>query len=357
MEKLTKSKRYVSFVKDRNRALEEILQKTLIRLSSNVDLLLRSSSEIGAYVQGHIYGSHIKGSIHTRLEATFALSALSAIEIIHNFREMVFALTYVGEAEAIGRATGALTKVVLNHDELSAVSKIEAPSGGRMNGRIKLAYSRLQRKVQDTIERGILLEWTKDEMREAIIKVFPKKHRYKRPLPIAKAPSLREAKIPTQKDFDKRVVTGFIDQGIWDKIVQEYLAEYIPGGRGPNDVIQIDFGKTTYEIYQWELEKELTEDFVNLVRTGQVAAAEKNGIKDFQWIAIIDDKTDECCRIRDGLTTSEIEDKLNGPWKNHECKAKVPPAHFNCRCDLAPMTEGMPEEEPKELGDFDTWLK
>lgn len=357
MERLTKSKRYVSFVKDRNRALEEILQKTLIRLSSNLDRLLSSSQEIAVYVQGHVYGSHVKESIHNRLEATFSLAALSAIEIIHNFRQMTYLLTYAGEAEALGRATGQTTSVALGNDELNYVNMIDAPSGGRMNGRIKLAYSRLQRRVQDTIERGILIEWDRDEMEDAIISVFPKKRRYKRPLPAAKAPSLREAKLPTQKDFDKRVVTGFIDQGIWDKIVQEYLAEYIPGGRGPEDVIQIDFGKTTYEIYEWELEKELTEDFVSLVRKGQVDAANKNGINEFQWVAIIDDKTDECCRIRDGLTTSEIEEKLSGQWKNHDCKAKVPPAHFNCRCDLAPMTEGMPEEEPKELGDFDTWLK
>lgn len=357
MEKLTKSSRYVGFVKDRNRALEEILQKTLIRLSANIDRLLHSSIEIASYFQGHPYGSQAKAHIHSRLEATFTLASLSTIDLIQTFRVMTYFLTSASEAEAIGRALGNTVKVHLGYDEFHYVNQIDAPSGGRMQGRINLAFSRLQRRVQDTIERGLLIEWTKEEMQDAVIAVFPKKHRFKRPLPANKAPSLREAKLPTEKTFDKRVVTGFIDKGTWDKIVDEYLAEYIPGGRGPDDVIRIDFGNTTYEIYEWELEKELTQDFVGLVRKGQVDAANKAGIKDFEWIAILDDKTDECCTIRDGLTVSEIEDKLRGPWKNHDCKAKVPPAHFNCRCDLAPVTNALPEEEPQELGDFETWLK
>jgi hypothetical protein len=74
------------------------------------------------------------------------------------------------------------------------------------------------------------------------------------------------------------------------------------------------------------------------------------------WIAIIDDKTDDCCLKRDGLTSTQIEEKLRGEWEKDECQAKVTPAHFNCRCRMAPVSDDLPDQAPADFGGFDEWL-
>ena len=116
------------------------------------------------------------------------------------------------------------------------------------------------------------------------------------------------------------------------------------------------------EYYAWEYERDITNDFVYAVREGAIEAAKENGITDFVWIAVVDDKTDACCLWRDGLLTSEIEAKL----KEHESEDEdcnlggsglVPPLHFNCRCSLAPATDAIPQKPEVDYASFDKWLE
>lgn len=76
-------------------------------------------------------------------------------------------------------------------------------------------------------------------------------------------------------------------------------------------------------------------------------AAKEMGIKDFVWIAILDDRTDECCWERSGKLTSEIEEMLaSGKLDRDLCEAITPPAHPNCRCSLGPVSNIDPVEGP-----------
>ena len=110
--------------------------------------------------------------------------------------------------------------------------------------------------------------------------------------------------------------------------------------------------------YSWEVEQDLVYDFVKSVRKGEIDAAKENGYNEFVWIAIVDKRTDVCCLWRDGLTTKEIEKQLKGRSKKERCNdAVTPPAHPNCRCRLAPVTDALPSKPIKDLGDFETWLK
>jgi hypothetical protein len=129
--------------------------------------------------------------------------------------------------------------------------------------------------------------------------------------------------------------------------------------RGPDDQT-LFYDVTTgeeKERYTWEVEQELTEDFVQSVRSGEQEAAKAQGINDFMWIAILDKATDECCALRDGHSSSEIEDMLDqGKLDSEDCDAIVAPGHFNCRCQSAPMTDDLPERVEIDYGSFDDWL-
>jgi hypothetical protein len=139
-------------------------------------------------------------------------------------------------------------------------------------------------------------------------------------------------------------------------MVADYTDEYIPETRAPEFVYDVKQDSGEYEEwYGWEIEQEITNDFVTSVREGQETAAKENGVTDFVWIALLDSVTDDCCRWRHAKTSQEIIDELKDKHADDECKAVVPPAHFNCRCDLAPMVD-MPDEPPPDFGEFDKWL-
>jgi hypothetical protein len=158
-----------------------------------------------------------------------------------------------------------------------------------------------------------------------------------------------------------------IDEAAWKDMVDDYLHDYIPKWRAPEYVVDIPITDPTITAegrevwYAWEFERDLTQEFVQSVRDGQVGAAKEAGITDFVWIAVIDSVTDACCRWRDGLLVSEIEKELaQHQDEDDECNLEggglTPPLHFNCRCALAPAQDNIPDRPSLEDPDFETWL-
>jgi len=156
-------------------------------------------------------------------------------------------------------------------------------------------------------------------------------------------------------DDTVNLAQGFMDEELWNQLLEEYLTDYVPQYREPKMIFDVEVGGDTEEWYGWEIEQYVTHDFVDRVRKGQDEAAKQNGITDFMWIAVIDDKTDECCAWRDGLTSAQIEAKLP-QHKDDDCDAIVPPAHFNCRCTVAPMLDTMTDEPTVNVTEFEEWL-
>jgi SPP1 gp7 family putative phage head morphogenesis protein len=92
------------------------------------------------------------------------------------------------------------------------------------------------------------------------------------------------------------------------------------------------------------------------VRAGEIEAAKEQGIDDFVWTAVIDERTDECCLWRDGLLVSEIEAELNGDHSGDDCDSTVPPAHINCRCRVLPVSAQYVEQQQTGFQGIDEWL-
>jgi hypothetical protein len=354
---------YRRFVLEKNKALEYLL-------SANQDKLSTVMADLWELIDFFI--SHIQhlarhdaaittNRIDHMLHSFFDKAADDSIDIYFANRRMAYSLSYAGEGEAIGRALGRKTRLKLDAAKLNARHVTDSPFGGDPAVRIRFAFDKLRTAVVHAIMQSVLLRRDDEEMRAAVTKVFPtakKVRKLKKRLRKVKR-VVREAFKPTKPTEDPDSLTvGILDDDTWQQIVDQYLDANIPTTRGTGvaDTVIDDSSGENVVRYLWEVEKDMTEDFVANVRAGQIDVAKENGIIDFQWIAVIDNKTDDCCLWRDGLSTTEIQKQLSGEHKDDECDGSEPPIHPYCRCDLAPLTDAEEGEPNEDLGDFETWL-
>lgn len=318
-----------------------------------------------------------KDKLQRKLDYVFSIAASHSTDLIRRMRVSTYTLASAGESEAIARTLGKPVATRVDQDTLIQAMAKDSPSGGKLRDKIEFFFNRIKHKVFVAMEHAVVLDDTVEEARARVEQVFPKAYRVKRPARELKAIKFKEADAPdwlkqARQDYavdfmpnlgpqdialtdSTSLAVGVIDDGAWSQVVDDYKREYVPFGRGTQDFTRDELGS---ERFDWEIEKEATQDFVDQVRAGQVQAAKENGINDFMWIAVIDDKTDECCAWRDGLTTSEIEEQLkSGAHEDDACDGAItPPGHFNCRCALAPVTADMPEATPPDFGEFETWM-
>jgi SPP1 gp7 family putative phage head morphogenesis protein len=374
MKQANASPRYKSFIEDRDKALERLHTKAQLEMSD----VLRGTFQKVMHSVSHFYRSYTDQGFQTYhsqglikqvdhgISSEFLSSSLKLFEIVVRLRRHAFMLSFAGEAEAMARATDGKMTAYLSRQDFDSKVEEPSPGGGHMLEKIQLYMDRVKRRILDAVQMSAVLdEWPQ----EALLRVqrsLPKTKRLIQPPRILKKPVLEAVRNREADDGGLGVTLGItkkkseflIDPQEWDEMRDEYLKDFVPSWRGPESVIGVfkDEDDLKKEWYAWELEQEITQDFVQQVRDGQVQAAKDNGVKDFIWIAIIDDKTDECCSWRDGLTSEQIEAELKTKRKDDECQAIVPPAHFNCRCTLAPILEGMPETPPSNIGEFEEWL-
>lgn len=352
---LSKSKPYSEFKTHRDTALEKLIHNHL----SAIDLIIgKMKSKIMSLITQRYFVDSFRMHGQGPIKQELSFAAVQVSEITKRLRAQAYLLAHAGEAEAIGRALGKATTSTVKVKEHKDK---ETFTGGDIYDRMFLYFDRLGRDIQDALQMSQVLE---EDPKERVLKAFPKTREIK------KTPALRKRKTKEADDMGvsplqwvPKMSVGVTDENLWEEILEDYRSTTLPSDifkRGPQD-------KTLYydvdalekeERYTWEVEQEITEDFVRSVRSGEQDAAKENGIHDFMWIAVIDAKTDECCFVRDGKSSSQIEDELeSGIIDEDECDAIVPPAHFNCRCSAAPMDEDVPEHQEIDYSDFDEWLE
>jgi hypothetical protein len=351
------SPRYKKFIDERDKALESMLWKTQIIIS---DLLratfthMISTCELYYRRATDNEGVDLLAARYLRedLEQISLRATDEIVQHIQRLRKYVYTLAVAGEAEALARGVDKIFVTTISQRDLLLASNIPMRNAS-LDDRVANTFENLMDKILKRFRSNLLMGNSVQDAMRNLVAQLPEQKRATRPRRSLKT---IEADRPGQKGkFDAS--TTYISDEDWEEMVDFYKAEYVPQWRGPDTVISQAGPKPTAEdYYGWELEQEITDDFVNLVRQGQVEAAKANGIQDFIWIAIVDDKTDECCLWRDGLTTSKIESLLKGERRDDECQVTVPPAHFNCRCSLAPVTEALPEKTESAVGEFEDWL-
>lgn len=347
----------------RDHALEDILFKYQYGISHIVSVLKEQTESIAAHLNtknhGRQYAKMNREMFEKRLTPWFNMGITQAESLIKQMRASVYALSYAGHAEAIGRGTGKETTASLSKSDVQDEKSRESLRGGDILARIELAFHRLLRDIIDAYQLSQVLESPPEEVLARIDRAFPATKKIPKR---AKMTRMTEAAKKKPDEYD--ISAGVIDPETWDQAVSDYTDEYLPFGRSPDDKVfypvdyASDLDQDTVQGYQWELEQEVMNDFVQSVRNGEDDAANDNGITDMMWIAIIDSKTDECCSLRDGLSTKEIQGKLDNGDYMGDCDAVNAPAHFNCRCRMSPMTEALAQSgEQPQYADFDSWLQ
>jgi hypothetical protein len=359
MKNLMDIPKYKSFIADRDQFLDHINHRNRME----IDDLLRNTFSHVVYAIESLYRNYetsqfnyayLKQLIHLcegTCDHLFAATSTQIEKLALKNRKEMYDFTYASEIAAIGRVLGKAP----DHAKPLDRKNHPSPGGGSLQARIGLAFDKLKRNLVTVVQQSAIRDATTDEMKALLLKKIPRINRVKMPKRHLKPPAaFQEARAPSVD-----VTTQIVDDEVWSELLKKYKEDYVPKARGPTDVIDIgDQISEEYDAYYtWELEQELTEDFVNNVRAGQVQAANDQGIEDMMVIAIIDDKTDDCCLWRDGLTFTQIEDALNGDHADDECDGVSPPYHMNCRCTMSPVTDYLPEAPESDIEDFQSWLE
>lgn len=342
-------------MEDRNRVLEELLHKTRIRVDFAVASLIE---DVESMVPGLVFRGRSMDYADRVLTPLFSQAGLDILLAYQKMRRLAYTLAYVGEAEALARADDPSVDYSLHKTDIDEIQRQDSVFGGSLESRIRYYLDKLRRRVLDSIQLAILQGKTGDEAMADVTQALPKPKEVTLPRRTLTSKRVQEAerKGPIRAE-GVNISSGFVDDDTWKELVDEYLAEFIPDDRTEDKVrYKGPYGRGTITRYEWELERDFTHDFVSLVRQGQLDVAKENGYTDFVWIAVLDNKTDECCTWRDGLTTAEIESQLKSAHKDDTCKTSVPPAHPFCRCDIAPVTDRIEDFKLPDIGDFETWL-
>lgn len=358
----TQSRRWRKFMGERDKALEKLLYRARLE----TDDVLRGT--LSAAIQSISYRYAVSGNlilgaqspiflrqIDQQLDLIFQVAERDVIVVLKKFRSLTHLLSYSGAREAIAQAT----ETNPTYTATGKHKQNDANAHGEdLSRRVHLVFSRLKRKIVDALEYSWVQEEDQNQAIARVIGVLPKRKQVIKPARVLKQQPLQEADKPGKRSFS----SGVIDDDEWDEMLDWYDGTFIPKWRGTGDEwgekIKTDDGDL---MYAWEIEQEMTNDFVQGVVDGESAAAKDAGINEFQWIAIIDNKTDECCRLRDGLTTKEIEQYLDsGKLDRNTCDATVPPAHFNCRCRIAPVGDKELDDTSEldsKVQEFSEWIK
>ena len=345
------SSRYRKFIAARDRALEVMLNKARAQMHDVLRgtfqavkerIALRFSNTMP--VASTFDASGFLDSIDKEIEKEFAKAANLIGGIFLTMKMNCYTLALAGECEAIGQAMDEMVKVEITKDAAleNAVTNFNEEN---LPARIRYAFDKLRRKIMNAVQLSRVQGSSVAEALERIDRALPAGAFVKRPPRVLKPLKEAGAKEPLAD-----LAVGFYDEATWKQAVDYYLQAFVPTYRFRGPAADVDYFYRT-----WELEKDLTHEFVDTVRQAARDGAAINGITDFQWIAVLDDHTcEECCGEYgcgdfDTLSTREIEKMTRG-------EVVAPPAHYNCRCTIAPMLEYVPELPQSNAKEFDEWL-
>ena len=373
----TEIPKYKKWVKARDQVLEVIHTKAQLQTADFMRKLLSQTMMVAKayYVQLKSGDHHAIENFDNHLTAHFHEGAINLFHVLLRLRRNAYTLAKSSEAEIIAQVSPKKhVRASVTVADVHAIQNGNAMAGGPVSSRINLYLARLRRRIVNQAQTSAIASPTEQDFLIDVLNSFPRARRVQRPKRILK-PQLMESMreddaLPSSVGRTYQLGDGveasidLVDEDAWNDMLSAYMDEFVPQWRAPEYVVDYPWTSMTdpeETWYAWEFERDLTNEFVQSVRDGQIDAANENGITDFIWIAVVDGVTDECCLWRDGLLVSEIEAQLDEhEGEDDACNIDgdglTPPIHFNCRCTLAPATDYIPEKPDDGKVEFDEWL-
>ena len=316
-------KHYKSFIHQRDIYLEEYLRKSHLRISDFARSMFEDIKSITAHIYAEAlakqftrYSTDLLEHLYWRIDQSIDHFNVQAAKELDKLSSLSYHLSYASQFEAVNRVMNkrdimGRVEYVSNYEKYYSIYKASLM---RLSAQIK-------QKIQSYYHQG------KTDVVAAIDSITPDTRRITRELiklrESKKTDSL-EIKTPDQVS----ITQDMWDETMWDLLIDEYKDEYISPYRNKKDsegrFYKID------DKYSWEIEQHTTENFLKSVKDGDNAAANAAGISDFLWLAVMDDRTREEHRKRHGLTSSEIQAKLEDEWSEDDDQGIVAPSGFNC---------------------------
>lgn len=380
---LNKLRSYRQFVNGRDKALEVLLRNSRLRNSERTADAFRRILEAVQMQYPNIQATgsrYAMDSLENHIKQLLEHLSFNLWVEMTDLRKKAYMLAYAGEVNAISGMTKKPPKISLSKTRLDELTTERLSNGLPAMQAFSLRMNKLRRKIISSIEYSLAFGEPVEKAMGRVFMDLPKtkylaKKKVLKTVKVTEASGRRPKFIGEMDSVEitiggkKGISFGFEwDQETWDNMITELASEHVFTDRSPekfldmknpyNDLKIRDKIPEEDKIYAWEIEQETVHDFVERVRSGQVEAAKKNGFNEFVWIAVLDDRTDECCEWRSGLLTSEIEHRLKTDMVNDHCRAVVPPAHFNCRCTLAPASNDIEAVDNTDVDmEFDAWLR
>jgi hypothetical protein len=352
------SKGYTRFINQRNKALNKILDKqslTITNISDNYFISIKHE------IESHF--SKITDSIR------FTTRGRSAIYVL-NYNISVLIDECAKEIVATRKKYSRLSYLLTKASENEALARIKNQSLHLKNVHFKFNHEMIFEKVKLSLEKiqtQLSLEINKAYVQakdskwliEKYISLLPKKGKLTNEVTNVSKKYVEATKVDNRyKNFG--IEMGEISDEDWSEILNAYKNEWSPEYRILTD---LNGNEHSYDRkYLWEVEQDATNDYIGAVKDGIVESANDAGVTDFIWATMEDEKVRWQHRIRDGLTTTEIEEKLDDEWSDEETytdRDSIPhPGKYNCRCYPLPYVEdadNLGENNFKTEG-FDEWL-
>ena len=336
--------RYRRFINSSYATAEVIAQKYRQAISNRFRAYLEDVTQLALV---HRKGKDVTGQVnHLAQEAAIALTSLQL-----KLGDRAAQIGYSAQGKALVALDQRITR-----DRFRRMSQ-RYPAHPQAYATVLLSLRRMWRKIQDATERSMVDGLDERQTIQAIERVLPPKTRQLHPK--RKLWRIKEAAPTGRTKVPGLDPSAFIPDDEWNKIVDDYLTAEIKIDRSPKGVVFEDPYDASEDIYQWQVERDTTELFVDAVRKGEMPAFRDAGVKDLIWLAVIDQKTDDCCAWRNGLTLTEIKAKLEAGDANQSENCEdglAPPIHLNCRCRIIPATEDLVEPENESLPLYEEWL-
>jgi hypothetical protein len=322
------NKGYLRFTNERNVILQKILYKQNQEITYKTDMAFLD-------VKGHIISAFSKindetrftskgrMSIHTHaylIGLTFDEVAKDISAIIKKYSRICNRLTHMGELEAIAR---------LKRKHYHMKPRTFKFNEEQVYDRIRLPFTKIQNQLFSEMDKAYVKSLDANHVVSRLLSFLPEKRKVTQEIKPIRQTYFNEA--------DKVSVgiesysTDAITDEEWREIVDAYKEEFIPEYRYARDA-----GGKLYKYddqYAWEVEQEANSEYLQSYKEGIVDAAKDGEATDLLWVAVMDNKTRPEHYMRDGLTATEIEAKLNDEWSDEETypdRATVPPSGFNC---------------------------